>query len=103
MGLGGQTSGLAAFPLPFLAHTAKSASVMCQIAHHCRAGQFQHCLSPLIFVFSPGKCPLLLSESLAWLFSGLGQGDDQHQHCQHFEPSLFRKAMILPTLPPCPP
>lgn len=31
------------------------------------------------------------------------QGNDQHQHCQHFEPSLLRKATILPTSSPCPP
>lgn len=42
--LGGQAfvrlpvCGLGAFPLPFLAHTAKSASVMCQMACHCKAG-----------------------------------------------------------------
>lgn len=32
---------LGAFPLPFLVHTAKSASIMCQMACHCKAGWFQ--------------------------------------------------------------
>lgn len=54
---------------------------------------------PSVFVFSPGKCPLPLSQPLPpfWLGKQQEQGDDQHQHCQHFEPSLSRKTVILPT------
>lgn len=109
MELGGQAfvglpvCGLGAFPLPFLAHTAKSASVMCQMACHCTAGWFQRPPFPPLLMLSPGKHPLPLSEPLTYLAGSTAeqeQGNDQHQHCQHFEPSLLRKPVTLPTSSP---
>lgn len=105
-GLGGQPSGLGAFPLPFLVLSTKSASVMCQWPIVAGLLSFSvHRPSPLRAL--TWKVCRPLAEPLAPFWPGSTaqqeQGDDQHQHCQHFEPSLFRKTMILPTSSPCPP
>lgn len=105
MELGGQGSAGACldwvlFLCPFW-HILQECSVMCQMACHCEAGFTEH-LS-LCSSCSHVETSLPLSEPLAYLAGRTAwqeQGGDQHQHCQHFEPSLLRKATTLPTSSP---
>lgn len=76
---GGPVCGLGAFSLPFLAHTAKSASVMCQMACHWKAGWSQRPLSSPLML-SPGKHPTppppVGSLGLpSWEYSTVGAGE----------------------------
>lgn len=75
---GMELGGRGAFPLPLLAHTAKSASVMCQMACRCKAGQFQQppSLPPHALTWKAVPSSLRAPGSfLAWEYSTAGAGE----------------------------
>lgn len=73
--VGRPVCGLGAFPLPFLAHTAKSASVMCQMACCWKAGWFQRPLSSPLLTLPPGKHPVTSLGLPSWEYSTAGAGE----------------------------
>lgn len=98
---GMELGGRGAFPLPFLAHTAKSASVMCQMACRCKAGRFQQppSLPPSC---SHAESSPFLSQS-PWLLSVLGV---QHSRSRGMTSTSTVSTLNLPFSGrphPCPP